>query len=313
MLKNNMIDRILTLLLIAFFVFIQGACTSSPTEEPLPPSTDTPAPDPPDPPTPPVPTVEWKPAISWIDDDFSVFNSNHEVTAKYQILHDWCVEHDVYVDFALVPFAHPADTWVPKKRIATIQAWKAEGFGFLQHPVHSLGWYYYNAAHPHDANKVEESIIESTKAFALYGLDESKILVWPGNSYTFLDNYEIVQHYFDCAIISSYNGVNHKAENDRYLLKRLSFESLKIGELTKSQFKKRIRDAVKNGDWIIFGSHFYTIEVNDVPDETSYNTANVFELLEYADSLCHIRSTTSIWNERKHLFDKYENAVPCRK
>lgn len=296
-----MTSRLLSIVSLMLIAVVQCACTSSPADDPVPP---TPDPDPePEPPTP----VVWKPAISWIDDDFSVFNSKNEVTVKYQILHDWCVEHNVFVDFALMPFAHPADAWLPKGRISTIQSWKAEGFGFLQHPVHSMGWYNYSAEHPHDAARVEESIIECSKAFALYGLDESKILVWPGNSYTFFDNMKVVERHYDCAITSTYNEVNHKNENDPYMLKRLSFESLKNGELTKSKFKKRIREAVKNGDWIIFASHFYSIEVSDEPDETSYNTANVFELLEYADSLCHIRSTTSIWNERKPMWDLFDN------
>jgi len=250
----------------------------------------------------------WKPAISWIDDDFTAFTSNNEVTPKYSMLHDFCVSHGIFVDFALVPFGYPASSWMPMARVATVQAWQAEGFGFLMHPVHELGWYNYDAAHPHDASKVKIAITDCQEAFRLYGLTSHPILVWPGNSYAFADNRAIVEKHYECAIISSYNEVNHKAENDRYTLKRLSFEGLKKGYFTKSQLKKRIKKAVEAGDWIIFASHFYDIEVSDTPDETSYNTANVFEILEYANSLCPIRSTAAVWQERKPMWDLFENA-----
>ena len=103
--------------------------------------------------------------------------------------------------------------------------------------------------------------------------------------------------------MACYKGTNHRAENNRYSLRRLSLECLSKGYFNKTEFKQYIKNAVDNGDWIILGSHMASVEVSDVPDETSYNTANVFEIIQYADSLCHIRHTADVWNERKHLWE----------
>ncbi len=218
------------------------------------------------------------------------------------MLHDYCVENNIYCDFALVPFSYPASAYEPKARVDTVASWDRQGFGFLCHPVHSYGWYDYDSSHPHDASQIESSIVDCYKAFELYGIEAPRILVWPGNSYTFEDNLPIVKQYYDCAIISSYNKTNHLAENDRYNLSRLSFEGLKKGYFTKSEMKQIIKEAVDNGDWIIFASHFNDITINDEPDETSYSTANVLEILTYANSLCSIRHTADVWNERKALW-----------
>lgn len=238
------------------------------------------------------------PAISWVDDDFMAFNNNGTVTQKYQLLHDYCRSKEIYLDFALVPFNFPATEWLPAKRIETLQQWRDEGFGFLMHPVHEQGGWY----NPHDITLVEQAIIDCKAAFALYGLDAPPILVWPGNSYQFRDNMELVTRHYECAIASTYNQINHLAQNDRYVLKRLSFESLGNGTLTKAEFKRRIKQAFDAGDWVILGSHFYNIEVNDVPSATGYTTANVFEILDYAHALCPIEPTASVWNKRKLLW-----------
>lgn len=40
-----------------------------------------------------------------------------------------------------------------------------------------------------------------------------------------------------------------------------------------------------------------------VADENAYNIANVVELLEYANSLCQMKHTIDIWNNRKILWE----------
>jgi len=244
-----------------------------------------------------------KPAISWIDDDFIGVANDGTISEEYQVVHDYCLENNIALDFAYIPTSASAKIYIPEPKVAVARQWQSEGFGFLMHPYHNQGWFNVDANNPHDATKIEASIIECYEDFEIYRLNTPKILVWPGNSNIFEDNLEIVKDYYDCAIRSSYNEVNHGSNNDRYQLARLSFQALSKGILTKTQFKQRIKDAVENGDWIIFASHIYEIEVSDVPDETSYNTANVFELLEYANSLCTMRHTEDIWNERKPMWE----------
>lgn len=243
--------------------------------------------------------------ISWIDDDFIAFDwSNSELRPIYRELHDFCMEHNIKPDIARGTFSYPYDKLIPPKQLATCLQWQQDGFTFLYHPNHSMGWYNYSADSPHDASKIEESILDCFKGFDYYGFKAPKILVWPGNSAEYADNHPIVSRYYDCAVGATYDRVNHLADNDRYNLQRLSFESLARGYHTKSSFKARIKEAIDRGDWVIFASHFYDIEQNDVPDETSYSTANVFEILQYADSLCHIRPTAEVWAERKWLWEQ---------
>lgn len=93
------------------------------------------------------------------------------------------------------------------------------------------------------------------------------------------------------------------SENDKYhQLKRLSFQNL--GRyMTKTELKEYIRNAVENNDWIVFSSHIHSIDESMVADENAYNIANVVELLEYANSLCQMKHTIDIWNNRKILWE----------
>lgn len=242
------------------------------------------------------------PAISWIDDDFAAFDKSGNLTPVYQKLHKFCIDKGIYGDLALRPFASPSDVWIPAGMVSICQQWQSEGFAFLYHPNHSEGWYDRDAQHPHDASKIEASALDCIKAFKLYALKAPSILVWPGNSAEFPDNYPVVRKLFECAVAATYNLINHNSDNDRHSLKRLSFESLSRGYLTKTQMKKRIKDAVEAGDWVILGSHFNSIIDSDTPDETSYNMANVLEILEYANSLCPIRHTADVWEQRKPMW-----------
>lgn len=242
------------------------------------------------------------PAISWIDDDFAAFDKQGKLTPVYQKLHDFCIAKGIYGDLVLRPFSSPADAWIPTGMVDICKQWQSEGFEFLYHPNHSEGWYDRDAQHPHDASKIEASALDCIKAFKLYGLNAPSILVWPGNSAEFPDNMPIVKKLFECAVAATYNLINHNSDNDRHSLKRLSFESLSRGWLTKTQMKKRIKDAIDNGDWVILGSHFNSISDSETPDETSYNIANVLEILEYAHSLCPIRHTSDVWNQRKPMW-----------
>lgn len=244
-------------------------------------------------------------AISWIDDDMNAFDWSQGGTLRpvYQHLHDFCLEHQIFPDIARGTFSTPYNKTVPKALVDLCLEWQSEGFNYIYHPNHSYGWYNYDAKNPHDTTRIEYSILDCYKGFDFYGFKAANILVWPGNSAEFKDNYPIVERHYDCAIAATYKETNHRAENDRFCLKRLSFESLRVGFLTKTQFKELLKNAIDNGDWVILASHFYSIIESDVPDETSYNTANVYELVQYADSLCRIRPTGEVWRERRHLWE----------
>ena len=73
--------------------------------------------------------------------------------------------------------------------------------------------------------------------------------------------------------------------------------------MTKTQLKNLIKQYVDNGDWVILYTHLYNHQNTDIVDETTNSVANLMEIVEYANSLCPLRSTESIWDERKLLYD----------
>lgn len=262
---------------------------------------DEPGVEPDEPPAPP----KVHAAITWIDDDHGFFNwkDGGRLGANYKKVHDFCMETGIRFDIARGSLCTPYDFKVLQFQLDECLKWQSEGFTYLYHPNHSMGWYDYDAEHPHDATKIEESAMDCIKGFEYYGFKAPSILVWPGDSHKFQDNYPVVSRLYDCAISASYTGTNHRAENDRYCLKRFSLECLKAGYLTKTQFKQQLKEAVDNGDWIILASHIVHLVDSDVPDETSYNFANFFEIIQYADSLSHIRPTGEVWAERKWMWE----------
>lgn len=245
-----------------------------------------------------------KAAISWIDDDFMV---NDEVNvAKYNALKTFCENNGIYCDIALIPSntvgVDTADGSLASK-IDAVREWEDIGFRMLYHPVH-YGWYN-NSWNTQSASEVQRRIVEEIRLFLQNAiLLKERILVWPGSSNAFSDNVEIVEKYCDCAISTSV-GYNNGVNTGRYQLKRIFPESLLSAGTTKTQIKAKILEAVNSGSWLILGSHIWAWNISDTLDETSLSTANLFDIISYANSLCLIKSTEKCWEERKLMFDWY--------
>lgn len=231
------------------------------------------------------------PAISWIDDDFAIFNNSGEVLGIYQDIHDWCIDRNIRFDFALTP---------NEQKIEKAQEYEEEGFTFLLHPTHN-GWYDYADGTVHDITKARKSLISCIRFFRKNLVSKANILVYPGSSDTYADNVSFISQYVECAIRATMEGSNQAAKNDKYKLTRLSLilDNVK----TKTKTKELIRKYLENGDWVILYTHLYSWEVSDVVDETSLSSANLKEMIEYANSICPLKSTESIWEERKVMFN----------
>ena len=235
-----------------------------------------------------------KAAICWIDDDFLVKDNSGNMRPIYETVHDWCIEKDIRFDFAYIPGGIS---------MSVAQTWEEEGFNFLMHPFHD-GWYNYGTQ-KHDITTVRKSFIKCMRVFQQYFASaKRRILVWPGSSNSYPENVEFISQYVECAITATTIGSNPGTENDRYQLKRLSLMlGSKGNNMTKTQLKNLIKQYVDNGDWVILYTHLYNHENTDVVDETTNSVANLMEIVEYANSLCPLRSTESIWDERKLLYD----------
>lgn len=240
------------------------------------------------------------PAFSWIDDDFRILESDHggnsdDILPIYQDIHDWMLEKGMRMDFAYIP--SPSTT-----RMEILHDWEDENFRFLLHPKHD-GWYtdqYYT----HNADMVRAGIADCIRHFKSNNiLTDCKILVWPGSSHKFADNIEIAKNYVDCGITANGTSSNSGVEDDRYNIQRLSL-SLSATR-TKTWYKKYIKESLERGDWLILLTHLYSdaFIVSDTLDETSNTTANIKEIVEYANSICPIKSTEQVWNERKFVYN----------
>lgn len=237
-----------------------------------------------------------KAAISWIDDDFSYGNGTKNT---YDTILDWCLQHRILPDIAFIP--NPTST-KEDMRVVKAKEREAQGFKILMHPYHP-GWYKDpNGTFVREESKIWENMLDCIRKFSDFGINTAQILVYPGSSGEDLATRQIVSNYVDCGVCWNNKGdTNHLTLNDRYALKRLNIQLSATN--TKSEIKQYIKEGVENGDWIILGSHIYHFTVSDKVDETSMTTANLYEILEYADSLCKIRATETVWKERKFMFD----------
>lgn len=237
-----------------------------------------------------------KAAISWIDDDFIYGADTKDV---YDTVLDWCLQKQIIPDIAYIP--NPNST-ITDERVIKVKEREAQGFRILMHPYHP-GWYKDpNGNFIRNEALIWENMLDCIRKFKDFGLNQIPIIVYPGSSGEDLRTQSIVSNYVECGICWNNKGdTNHLTENNRYHLKRLNIQLSATN--TKSEIKQFIKNAVENGDWIILGSHIYHFEISDKLDETSMTTANLFEILEYADSLCKLRSSYTIWKEKKFMFE----------
>ena len=240
--------------------------------------------------------------VCWIDDDFSILNnSSGEILEQYQIVHDWCLNNEVRLDFAFIPqeYSNEQDT---SRRMEILKMWEDEGFRFLMHPIHR-GWYDYSD-NTHDIDKVKVGIVKCQRFFKINNiLSDAKILVYPGGSNAYPENVNIIKKYVDCGITATNSETNEGVKNGRYQIKRyaLSFSADK----TKTNVKKELKEYIDRGDWVILYTHLYNYSTEDLVDETSNTIANVLDVVGYVNTLCALRPTEEIWRDRKIMFNYF--------
>ncbi len=231
-------------------------------------------------------------AVSWIDDDFNVYDDSSELRLPYVRLREWSNTNGIYIDFATPP--------LNERKTLFAQELENEGFRFLLHPIHD-GWYS-EGGYTHDIVKVKKSLAECVRFHKHNFVGDGRILVWPGSSNKFTDNVEFVSQICDCAITATYDGTNHCADNSKYQLQRIAINGLSTTR-TKTSVKEQIKRYIDTGDWVILYTHLYQATDMDTVDETTDSWANIKEIAEYANSLCRIRPTEVVWNKRKLMYN----------
>lgn len=104
------------------------------------------------------------------------------------------------------------------------------------------------------------------------------------------------------AICATSSETNHRAEHDRFNLKRYVIEPR--ADKSKTQIMKGIKRLLDNGDWVILYTHLYNFHDNGLTDENANSLDNLFEILTYVNSICPIQLTQDVWDTRKSLWGK---------
>lgn len=236
-----------------------------------------------------------KPALSFIDDDFSYTTYSE----RYDTIIEWCIKENIFFDFAYIPVS----TDSLNGRADKMRELNLEGFGVLLHPTHDYWYNDPNGLFFYDESIIRKSLLGCIQSFIGNQFRYGNILVYPGNSDNWEGTRKIAKEYVECAIKWNNNLMsNHGVDNSRYRLNRLNIQ---LAQNNKSAIKEAIKNALMNGDWVILGGHIHEFEVSDLLDETSMTTANLIDILNYANSLSEIRSVESVWRERKPMFDYY--------
>ena len=239
-------------------------------------------------------------AISWVDDDFMVNQENY--VAKYNAMRTWCNQNGIHADIALIP----SDVLVPDAdtetqlatKINAVRSWAEDGFHFLYHPVH-YGWY-----GTVDLAKVRKQILDCLRVFNENSVPSKyKVLVYPGSSFEVDGVEDLAKEYFNLAININ-NGFNI-GNGDQYQLNRVFPEYYFESQYSdaKTRAKNRIKNCIDQYGWCIIGSHIWKWTVSDTTDETSLTTANLFEIISYANSLAPIKPVEVIWDEQKMMYE----------
>lgn len=241
--------------------------------------------------------IYGKAAVSWIDDDFSYYST---YTPVYDKVLSWCRDNNVYPDIAFTPTVSDDD--LMKVRVSKLKEWQEIGSHVLLHPVHE-GWYVEpNGLFVRNEASIKSNLIGCIQTFKTYGIPETKVLVYPGSSGDDSATVNFVKNYVECAICWDNGSVtNHLTDHNRYQLRRVNIQP--SANHTKTQIKEAIKNAIENGDWVILGGHIWNFTISDKLDETSMTTANLFDIISYANDLCKVKSAEVVWNERKLMFE----------
>ena len=249
------------------------------------------------------------PAISWVDDDFATESAKIGCLTIYR---NWCNNNNIHGDIALIPDAvidrqkqEISRVYFTDDRKALVEAFENEGFEFLVHPPHDGlytggGW---NTLWSDEY--IRKSFAMTVRCFLENNLVPD-ILVYPGASGGVAEVIKCAKKFFTCAIQPS-GGANGIPTN-RYNLKRVNMDNISA-ERTVTQIKQEIASAISNGYWVILCSHVWmcTGDGTEATDETSMSFANLFDIVNYANTLSAIKPVRQVWRDRSILGDYYTN------
>ena len=240
-------------------------------------------------------------AISWVDDDFNLTS-----VPKIKAI---CDEVGCKIDFGLVPTYtkgtgdYPTDSVYSftEEQLELIKQYELEGFHMQIHPVHR-GWYESASAGTYQGRAwTEQSLVKTIRLFKENNILNDSCIIYPGSSPTFQDTVDMVKTWLEFGVMAGgkYNmGICNKYKLARYFVNISSSQ-------TKTQIKTVIDEAVKNGAWLILGTHGHQFNDSGTIDETTPSLANLQEIIDYANSKIPIKPIGEVFRKRKPMLDLF--------
>lgn len=240
-------------------------------------------------------------AISWVDDDFNLTS-----VPKIKAI---CDEVGCKIDFGLVPTYtkgtgdYPTDSVYSftEEQLELIKQYELEGFHMQIHPVHR-GWYESASAGTYQGRSwTEQSLVKTIRLFKENNILNDSCIIYPGSSPTFQDTVDMVKTWLEFGVMAGgkYNmGICNKYKLARYFVNISSSQ-------TKTQIKTVIDEAVKNGAWLILGTHGHQFNDSGTIDETTPSLANLQEIIDYANSKIPIKPIGEVFRKRKPMLDLF--------
>lgn len=242
----------------------------------------------------PLHVVAQRARVSWIDDDFDLSSVNRII--------DVCNSLSISIDFALVPtYVDSLNEYIfTQKQISYIHQLSERGHCFEIHPYHS-GWYNSQSSNIYMGETyIEQQIVKTKNVFEKYHIEHSNCIVYPGSSHTNKKIVSIARNYFDYGIAS--NGTYNLIDEENSDVYQRLFIQLSTDK-PKSYYKQMIDDGVREGAWIIIGTHSWQFDDrNSVPDETTMSIVNLSEIIEYANSLSKIEHIRDVFEDRCKIY-----------
>lgn len=279
--------------------------------------------------------------VSWIDDDFRI-DDTATATQDARVVKEICDELGIRCDFAMIPERRhykdehgvdipyvdingnstvhypvnddqyiddaPVGEFVKKSIKQFAQEWQAEGFCFLLHPIHE-GWKSNKYYQYQGVEFCHISLSKCMSAFDKAGIKYEDLLVYPdGDSHDDAFKTKMKQNVFS-GVGSGHQSADLAGSDynvgtcNPMTMQRLFIRADISTVAGKQKYKDAIDAAYAAGAWLIFGSHSW--DFRDVADNSHGAWSDVKEVIEYANSLSHIRPVGEVLKERRILLGLY--------
>ena len=177
--------------------------------------------------------------LTWVDDDSS-YNGIPNVKSI-------CDELKIKCTFGVI-----TKTLTESNTLELLKSYQSEGFHITTHTNDHGRWYKETSdGAMFTLEECKQDLILSLKLLQENGFIESNYLIYPGGFSSREGSQEIVKGWVKCAVNPAGNKPNHLIGKGRYNIDR---QFILKGEVV-SKYTDMIDSAIKNGDWLIFGTH----------------------------------------------------------